>query len=71
MNCLTEYTNKNIKFYNFGKNEIYMGTNLKLSELLQYERKKGKITFPNFTIFYEKFFEERPKNAFFHLNQSF
>ena len=31
-----------------------MGTNLKLSELLQYERKKGNvIQFPNFNIFYE------------------
>ena len=45
--------NKN-RYYNFEKNEIYMGTNLKLSELLQYERKKGNvIQFPNFNIFYE------------------
>ena len=32
-----------------------MGTNLKLSELLQYDRKKGKkITFSNFTIFHQE-----------------
>ena len=47
-------TNKNIKYYNWGENEIYMGTNLKLSELLQYKRRKGKIAFPYFTIFYEE-----------------
>ena len=55
MDCFEDYGIKNNKYYNLEKNEIYLGTNLKLSELLQYERKKGLIIqFPNFSIFYEK-----------------
>ena len=47
------YRNEKGKYYNWEKDEIYFGTNLKLSELLQYKRAKGLIQFPNFTIFYE------------------
>ena len=52
--CFTDYTNNKNKNYNWDKKRIYMGTHLKLSELLQYERKKGKLAFSQFTIFYEK-----------------
>ena len=59
--CIPYFTAKIIDFlsikkiYNWQKNIIYFGTNLKLSELLQYEWAKGRsIQFPKFTIFYEK-----------------
>ena len=48
------YANEKWAFYEPRKNEIYMDANLPLSELLQYKRAKGKITFPYFTKFYEK-----------------
>ena len=50
---LTEYANTNIKYYN-GGNKVYMGKNLKLSELLQYKWHKGNIVIPYFSIFYEE-----------------
>ena len=54
LHYLVEYGNKNNKYYNWEKNELYLGTNLKLSELLPYERKKGLvIQFPSFNMFYE------------------
>ena len=45
-----KYRHEKNKFYNWEK-EIYFGTNLKLSELLQI---KGRISFQKFVIFYEK-----------------
>ena len=53
MASFLKYRYEKDKYYNWGK-DIYYGTNLKLSELLQYERTKEKIAFPNFSIFYEK-----------------
>ena len=54
MTYFINYRNEKDKYYNWEKNEIYLGTHLKLSELLQYKRAKGRIQFSNFTIFYEK-----------------
>ena len=54
MNLFLDYSSINKKKYNWKKDKIYMGINLKLSELLQFERVKGSIQFPNFIIFYEK-----------------
>ena len=51
--CFSIYSNLNNKYYNWDKSEIYMGTIMNFSEVLQYKR-KGKIFFPNFNIFYEK-----------------
>ena len=51
--CFIYYLNQNNIYYNWNQKTIYMGTNLYLSELLQYERKTGKILFLNFVTFYE------------------
>ena len=56
MTYFINYRNDKEKYYDWEKNvenKIYFGTNLKLSELLQYKRAKGLIQFHNFTIFYE------------------
>ena len=54
LKCFSIYSNINKKYYKWNdKSEIYMGTFMNLSEVLQYKR-KGKILFSTFNIFYEQ-----------------
>ena len=53
ISAFISYLSKNYNYYKWKNEAIYMGTNLYLSELLQYRRPKEKITFPTFIAFTE------------------
>jgi hypothetical protein len=53
MYCFVNYSNVKNIYYKSDQDTIYMGANLSLSELLQYKKAKGLITFGYFSIFYE------------------
>ena len=54
MYSFVTYSNeKQYIYYKSDQNTIYMDANLSLSELLQYKKAKGFITFAYFSIFYE------------------
>ena len=53
MNSFITYSNEKNIYYKSDQDTIYMGANLSLSELLQYKKAKGLITFGYFSIFYE------------------